>query len=91
VREATVTLAGPSRATRYIDSVASSPSGATLAVVADGPVDLLDADPGALADRLCSYTGGSITVARWRRFAPDVSYRDPCLTADPRLRCRCAR
>lgn len=52
-------------------------TGGTLALGGD-PVFLYDTDPARLADRLCSYTGGSITAAQWRKYAPGTTYRNPC-------------
>lgn len=54
-------------------------SGAPTLVVGDGQSILqYGTDPAAIADRLCSYTGSSLTTAQWRQDAPGVPYRKPC-------------
>ena len=56
-----------------------TPSGAMLAVAYDsGSTYLLDTNPAALADQLCSYTGDSITQAEWQQNAPGIAYQNPC-------------
>jgi WD40 repeat protein len=61
-----------------IGSVTFSSSGSALMVFADSSAYLYDASPAELAQRLCSYTGGSITAAQWRRYAPGVPPQAPC-------------
>lgn len=61
-----------------IDAVSFVSTGPTLLVASQGTVTLLDADPDHLAARLCSYSAGSLTPSQWKRYAPEVTYRNPC-------------
>lgn len=61
-----------------IDAVSFVSTGPTLLVASQGTVTLLDADPDHLATRLCSYSAGSLTHSQWKRYAPAVTYRNPC-------------
>jgi WD40 repeat protein len=61
-----------------IGPVKFSSAGSALMVFADSSAYLYDASPAELAQRLCSYTGGSITAAQWRRYAPGVPPQAPC-------------
>ncbi|MGK4579065.1 caspase, EACC1-associated type [Kitasatospora sp. HPMI-4] len=61
-----------------VNETVFSPSGSTLFVTGAGGVYLIDTDPARLADRLCSYTGGSITAEQWQDYAPGIPFRHPC-------------
>lgn len=67
----------PSADTYSGGAVTFSPTGAILAVPGNS-LYLYDADPTQLADRLCSYTGGTITIAQWQQYAPGLPYQNPC-------------
>ncbi|MGW7442752.1 hypothetical protein [Kitasatospora sp. NPDC054795] len=69
-------VANPSGDT--IRAVALVATGPTLLVASNRTVSLLDTDPARLADRLCSYSRGSVSPAQWRLYAPDIAYRNPC-------------
>jgi WD40 repeat protein len=60
-----------------LDAITFTPTGATL-VVPDTSVYLYDTEPAKLADRLCSYTGGTITTTQWQQYAPGIPYQNPC-------------
>lgn len=61
-----------------ISAAQFTPSGRTLLVAAGDAVFPFDANPAALADRLCSSAGSPLTPAQWRRYAPGVPYQHPC-------------
>ncbi|HXL89679.1 MAG TPA: caspase family protein [Streptosporangiaceae bacterium] len=61
-----------------IGPVIFSSAGSALMVFADSSAYLYDTSPAELAQRLCSYTGGSITAAQWRRYAPGVPPQALC-------------
>ncbi len=59
--------------------VAFSRDGTTLATVsADHTARLWDIDPAGLARRACATTAGRITPDEWRRYLPNLTYRQPC-------------
>lgn len=65
----------------WVSSIAFSSTGEKLAIAGsdtDGNISLYDTDPAELADRLCSYTGNSITAAQWKKYAPEIPYQKPC-------------
>ncbi len=64
--------------TNPIRAVALVATGPMLLVASSQTVSLLDADPGNLATRLCSYSAGAVSPAQWQRYAPDIPYREPC-------------
>jgi WD40 repeat protein len=66
-----------------VASAAFTQSGAMLAVAGDTSIALFNTDPAETADRLCSYTGGTITTAQWTQFAPGIPYQNPCPPALP--------
>ena len=70
------TLAAPGGSD--VTSAAFTASGIMLAVAGDTGTALFDTDPTQIADRLCSYTGGTITAAQWAQFAPGIPYQNPC-------------
>lgn len=55
-----------------------SPSATALLVATNDSIFFYDADPAALANRLCSSAGRPISRAQWRRYAPGVPYENPC-------------
>lgn len=55
-----------------------STSGSTLYAATTDAVFVYDADPAALANRLCSVTGRPVTRAQWRRYVPGIPYENPC-------------
>lgn len=60
-------------------SIAFTPSGTMLAIAAvGGTISFFDTDPAKLAERLCSYTGATITTAQWAQSAPRIPYQNPC-------------
>ncbi|MGW4825273.1 caspase, EACC1-associated type [Streptomyces sp. NPDC004227] len=61
-----------------LDDVDFLPSGSTLAVARRDGVSFFSTDLAGLADRVCSYTGRSMTTEQWRKHAPGIPYRDPC-------------
>lgn len=61
-----------------IGSVKFVPTSRTLAVATTSAVLLFDDDPAELANRLCTYVGNRITPEQWQRYAPGVSYENPC-------------
>jgi WD40 repeat protein len=65
-------------ATGKISTAQFTASGKTLLVAAGDSVFPFDANPAALANRLCSSAGSPITPAQWRRYAPGVPYQNPC-------------
>ena len=58
--------------------VAFTRSGSELLVDAGSSVLLLDTDPSALADRLCSFVGSPLSSGQWRQYAPGVTPRQAC-------------
>jgi WD40 repeat protein len=61
-----------------IGSVVFSSAGSAIMVFSDSSAYLYDASPAEVAQRLCSDTGGSITAAQWRQYAPGVPPQAPC-------------
>ncbi|MGW2701485.1 caspase, EACC1-associated type [Streptomyces sp. NPDC001340] len=61
-----------------VDDLDFLPSGSTLAVARRDGVTFYSTGLAGLADRVCSYTGKSMSVGQWQRYAPGVPYRDPC-------------
>jgi WD40 repeat protein len=61
-----------------LTSAAFTPTGTMLAVSDGTDVSFFDTDPADLANRLCSYTGGTISQAQWSQFAPGIPYQNPC-------------
>ncbi|WP_052069085.1 nSTAND1 domain-containing NTPase [Streptacidiphilus albus] len=50
----------------------------TIAVATSGSVMFFDTAPTNLADRLCTYTGDTMTTGQWAQYAPGIPYRNPC-------------
>ncbi|MFH9355134.1 trypsin-like peptidase domain-containing protein [Kitasatospora sp. NPDC017646] len=69
-------IANPSSTS--VRAVAFVSTGPTLLVASSRTVALLDTDQARLAARLCSYSMGSLTPSQWQRYAPEVTYQDPC-------------
>jgi WD40 repeat protein len=61
-----------------VKSAAFAPTGTTLAVSSGTDVSFFDTNPADLANRLCSYTGGTISAAEWSQYAPGIPYQNPC-------------
>lgn len=55
-----------------------SANGKTIFVATGNSLFLYDADPAALANRLCSIAGRPISRAQWRQHASGVPYANPC-------------
>ncbi|MFI6152826.1 trypsin-like peptidase domain-containing protein [Kitasatospora sp. NPDC051170] len=53
-------------------------SGDRLLVLIAGSARFYETDPARLADRLCGYTGSSITEEQWQQYAPGIPYHRPC-------------
>ncbi len=69
-------LTGPGN---YVQSVAFSPDGATLAAgSADGTVRLWDTMARAAAAEVCATAGQPLTRAEWSVFLPGRRYAPPC-------------
>ena len=64
-----------------VNSAAFTATGAILAIAdSDGVVALFDTSQAETAERVCSYTGDTITAAQWAQFAPGIPYQNPCLS-----------
>ena len=81
-----IRLASLSAGTNDIGTVAFSPDGRTLAAagifsstVRLLPVELLWRNFAALRSETCAVVTGGLTPTAWRTYAPNISYRDPCL------------
>jgi WD40 repeat protein len=74
------TPVGGSVTPQVVSDVAYDPAGGgrTLLVSAGDSVYVVDADPAALASRLCQDAAGSLTHAQWSQYAANIPYRNPC-------------
>jgi WD40 repeat protein len=61
-----------------VNAATFTPSGATIAVAGFSSTSLFDTDPAELANRLCLFTGDTITKAQWVQDAPGIPYQNPC-------------
>ncbi|RLV04545.1 hypothetical protein CTZ27_11560 [Streptomyces griseocarneus] len=71
----TATITPPVRS--FTESV-KFPRPRTLVAGAGNSAFSYDTDPSAVADLICSRTGGAITAEQWKKYAPGTPYQDPC-------------
>ncbi|MEU6256838.1 hypothetical protein [Streptomyces sp. NPDC047043] len=68
----------PSPEYSNIDDLDFLPSGNRLAVARRDGVSFFSTDLAGLTDRVCSYTGKSMTAEQWHKHAPGIPYRAAC-------------
>lgn len=62
-----------------VAALAFDPGGTTLTTVGtDSSVHVLDLDPAAMIRTVCTRAGGGLSPEEWRRYIPDLPYRETC-------------